>query len=339
MTESSSTESPLAAATGDLGMQATEAFELVSNETRLAILLALWEAFDPETSDNAVSFSDLRERVGVRDSGQFNYHLGKLTDRFVKDTDDGYELRMLGFKIVKAIIAGTGREDQALPPTEIDMSCHQCGGAVEIRYEHEHLFYVCTECEGTVPSDIPDDLLFTGTLARQDFNAAGLADRTPQEVFVAATIERFQTFGLLSRGLCPECSGAIDETLHVCTSHETSSDEVCPNCDTRDEVRIRYVCSVCKWWGLLPVEAALYDHPAIVAFCHEMGIELTWDLDDPETGGGLWNHFAARQHTLVSEDPIRIRVCVPGDDERLQLTIDENLSVIDTRRTSISKTA
>jgi DNA-binding transcriptional ArsR family regulator len=48
-----------------------EAFAVVGNETRLAILEALWRS--PE---RPVTFSDLRRRVGMRDSAQFNYHLG-----------------------------------------------------------------------------------------------------------------------------------------------------------------------------------------------------------------------------------------------------------------------
>jgi hypothetical protein len=54
------------------------AFRLLSDETRVGILRGLWEA-----SNDAVSFSELRERVGTPDSGQFNYHLGKLREHFV----------------------------------------------------------------------------------------------------------------------------------------------------------------------------------------------------------------------------------------------------------------
>jgi hypothetical protein len=59
----------------------------------LSILLGLWEAFEPFTEENAVSFSELRDRVGTRDSGQFNYHLDQLTGHFIRATDSGYELR------------------------------------------------------------------------------------------------------------------------------------------------------------------------------------------------------------------------------------------------------
>ena len=55
-----------------------DAFALIGNETRLAILEALWAA-----DERPVSFSELRRAVGMRDSAQFNYHLQKLTGHFV----------------------------------------------------------------------------------------------------------------------------------------------------------------------------------------------------------------------------------------------------------------
>jgi DNA-binding transcriptional ArsR family regulator len=50
-----------------------EAFAALGDPTRIAILRALFE--DPH---EPTAFSDLRRAVGVRDSGQFNYHLGEL---------------------------------------------------------------------------------------------------------------------------------------------------------------------------------------------------------------------------------------------------------------------
>ncbi len=92
-----SPETPLNTVAERVGEQTADAFEILGNETRLAILFALWEAMDPgsplsEPSDPAVSFSDLKERVGIRDSGQFNYHLDKLVGPFVDQSEEGYTL-------------------------------------------------------------------------------------------------------------------------------------------------------------------------------------------------------------------------------------------------------
>ena len=39
--------------------------------------------------DDPRTFSELREAVGMRDSGQFNYHLDKLLGTFVRVTEEG----------------------------------------------------------------------------------------------------------------------------------------------------------------------------------------------------------------------------------------------------------
>ncbi|MFT4933083.1 MAG: DNA-binding transcriptional ArsR family regulator, partial [Natronomonas sp.] len=66
--------------------EAEEVFAVLADDTRVAILQALWE-----TEDYEASFSELRDAVGMRDSGQFNYHLDKLVGPFVAKAEDGYE--------------------------------------------------------------------------------------------------------------------------------------------------------------------------------------------------------------------------------------------------------
>ncbi|WP_123538752.1 winged helix-turn-helix domain-containing protein [Halosimplex salinum] len=72
----------------------TDTFTLLSNETRVRILAAL-----ADSDAEAVRFSDLRSRVGVTDSGQFNYHLEKLRGELVAKTDDGYALTDAGGRV------------------------------------------------------------------------------------------------------------------------------------------------------------------------------------------------------------------------------------------------
>ena len=86
--ESQVPESPLDSAAGAAEPHVTEAFKLLSDEIRLAILLALWEVYAPRAENNAISFSQLLGRVGVRDSGNFSYHLDKLVGHYVEETDD-----------------------------------------------------------------------------------------------------------------------------------------------------------------------------------------------------------------------------------------------------------
>ncbi|MEF8884798.1 MAG: helix-turn-helix domain-containing protein, partial [Haloarculaceae archaeon] len=94
-----------------------EAFAALADDTRVDILRALWS-----DEDQRATFSELREAVGMRDSGQFNYHLDKLVGRFVRKTDDGYELTLAGLYVNGAIEAGAISYGplypfSAMPPT------------------------------------------------------------------------------------------------------------------------------------------------------------------------------------------------------------------------------
>ena len=92
MADASSIETPLGKVAGATGPRAVEAFSILGHETRLAILLALWEAYEPFAAENAVPFAELRRHVGMRDGSQFNYHLSRLVGHYVQKTETRYEL-------------------------------------------------------------------------------------------------------------------------------------------------------------------------------------------------------------------------------------------------------
>lgn len=78
-----------------------EAFAVLGNETRLAILLAL------NRSDGELAYSELKRQVGVYDSGRFNYHLDKLLGHFIDGTEGGYRLRDIGRRAAQAVVSET----------------------------------------------------------------------------------------------------------------------------------------------------------------------------------------------------------------------------------------
>src|SRR6056297_2885902 len=82
-----------------------DAFTLLADETRVKILRALGDAGGPNGAV-PLSFSELRERAGVAESGRFNYHLGELVGHFVGRSDEGYELLFPGVKVYQSIRAG-----------------------------------------------------------------------------------------------------------------------------------------------------------------------------------------------------------------------------------------
>ena len=100
------------------GVAPEEAFSALGHEIRVAILRTLWEA---ETA----AYSEVKERVGVRDSGQFNYHLGKLVDHFVERTVEGYHLSEAGQQTMQAIHAGIFDELPAFWPDAIGFDVKQ----------------------------------------------------------------------------------------------------------------------------------------------------------------------------------------------------------------------
>jgi DNA-binding transcriptional ArsR family regulator len=320
--------SPLDEAAGAAGPHTVEVFKLLSDETRLAILLALWEAYDPGEGRGTVSFSDLCDRVGAADSGNFAYHLDKLEARFVEATETGYALSTAGHRIVRSVIAGTGLEEATLEPTEIPRSCPACGDPLEIAYRDQRLYQRCSGCEGSLgpssPLRAPE-----GTVTVHDgFEPAGLAGRTPEEVFVAGTIDQTLALALVVRGVCPACTGSIEDALDVCEDHDPPPGNRCEACGTRDEVRARYVCSVCKFNVSYPAWCVTLDHPASLAFYHDHGFEGTYGLEDPETTARLWERFRRRQQ-IVDRDPLRVRVVVEDAGETLALLLDGELDVIE----------
>jgi len=116
-----------------MGEDPTDALEVLGNEIRMAILRELAEA------DGALTFTELRERVGVRDTGKFNYHLTKLCAYFVRETDGGYELGHAGSRV---IAAGDVEADPAVADGATDVredDCPVCGESDCGKYFHVHL--------------------------------------------------------------------------------------------------------------------------------------------------------------------------------------------------------
>lgn len=326
MAETNPAPSPLEAAAGATGAHATDAFKVLSDETRLAILLALWEAYDPYGTNPGLAFSELYDRVAVRDSANFTYHLDKLTDHFVEKTEEGYTLRNAGLVIVRAIIAGAGIHDTVVDPVELGLRCHRCGeGRVELSYQHEAVRLTCSDCAGFMT----DDEYPRGTIAKFWCDPAGVAPRRPAELLVTSVIRSENRNRMMEAGVCPECSGPIDASLRLCTEHAPDPGEVCSNCKTRDSARVRYVCTVCKHRNRRPVELTVVDHPTVIAFYDRHGVDPRWDVDAPDRCIRMMERLWAMEHTLVSTDPVRIRVTIPCGGDELRLTLDGDWDVID----------
>jgi DNA-binding transcriptional ArsR family regulator len=318
-----STASPLEVAAGGDTERAAEAFATLSNETRLAILLALWDAHDSVNPDDGVPFSDLRERVGTRDSGQFNYHLEQLVGRFVRKVDDGYVLRRAGQKLVRTVIAGAGIEEPTLERTPIDVPCPYCGGQTAVLYEDEWLYHVCTECEGGFAgSDAQPDGYLTGAA----LDPAGFADRSPEELWAAALSRGYQDMKTMLEGVCNECSGPVSLKLKVCEDHDDEG--VCATCGRTPVALVILGCTVCKNYHASSPRGLVLHHPAVVAFYYERGVEVGYSHGDVERLRQRERLATRNEQRVVSADPPRVEVTVHHGGDELRLTMDEDAEVV-----------
>lgn len=300
-----------------------EAFKLLSDGTRLELLQALWEAHDPENPD-PVRFADLRERVRIDDSGQVHYHLDKLTDHFVRHSEEGYELRESGKRIVRTILSGTALDDREIEPVEVDTSCPYCGSQTLLRYKNGWRYLECTDCDvRCVPSFPP------GVISMSEFPPSGLRDRTPSEISDADWIWSAHRRASVMDGVCPECAGNMPITsITICDDHQPDWEEYqfCENCESIFRMIVSHVCEQCKYRWSMPISNYLTIEPAVSAFYYEHGI--AFDFATPEQFGLLLDV----EKELISENPRRIRLTIPLEGDELSLTFDGRMEVVSTDR-------
>ena len=345
MTGPESPDTPLEAAAGTAGPRAVEAFATLGNEMRLSILLALWEAYEPFGGGNALTFSELRERLGRPDSGQFNYHLDKLEPQFVRKTEagertdgsrgradgrsaGGYELRRAGHQLVRTVIAGVGLEEPDLDRTELDWTCPLCDAPTESAYEDGWLLRVCTECEGQFGNT---DGFPEGTLDAVEPKPAGFVGRSADEVWEAVGVSLHAEILAALEGACTTCRGPIERWLDLCEDHTTEG--ICPTCNRQDALLACFRCTVCKQGHGVPSTGLVRLHPAVVSFFHDHGVPLLYEAGSARnrTVGGL-RPSAEITEAVLSMEPPRVRTTIEYAGERLQLTLEENLDVTDVQR-------
>jgi hypothetical protein len=278
-----------------------DAFELVAHETRLDILEVLNAAARP------LAFGELRERVGVEDPGGFNYHLGKLVGRLVQNEDAGYELAEPGHRIVGGVLSGGFTKALNADPVSVDGTCSECSAPLEARFHDNGIRVVCQECgfEYTDPQ-IPAGAL--EGVSRE--NAPAIVEQWLKRVHAAAEY-----------GFCYNCDGRLNQDVVVPT------DESAPEWLTGDELdaTIIYNCERCGrgWQSILPF--AILNHPAVVAFHYEHGIDLR---KTPEWSLGWLRAGLAR---VVNEVPLTIELPITLDNETYIFTIDRDLDIIHQR--------
>ncbi|WP_435365491.1 winged helix-turn-helix domain-containing protein [Haloarchaeobius sp. DYHT-AS-18] len=289
------------------------AFALLGNETRVAILRELWTS----ATEGPVPFSELRERVGMRDSGQFNYHLMKLTDTFVRkvepdeddDSEGGYTLRFAGVSVVGAILSGAYQQAGFDDPVPVDGECIRCGGALELAYEHERANLSCTECDNfTTQSNVPAGVFSEVDLAE----TPAVFDR-----WIRSQVDQ------VAAGFCMLCQGPTG--FEVSIGGGTALDAADEN-----EVLVRYECERCGAAVFVTVTEAMTRHPAVISFYYDHGLDLR---DEPSWALG----WLLDEVTVVSEDPLVVSFDITLDDETVRLTVDDRLTLVEEERLPVEQ--
>jgi hypothetical protein len=277
----------------------TEPFDLVTEETRTAILgtLATHQAKHPDSP--SIGFTDLREQVGVEDSGNFNYHLDKLQPAYVRQTESGYALTHAGLSLVGTLRAGVG-EQTTRGPEQLDATCNICDTALTARYEDALLSVQCNNGH-KFPQDFLPPNAVTG--------------RSLEAVITLQTRRTLHDLELVRDGVCPACFDDVEREHTVL-----------------DAPQARHVltatCTGCGRVSGSPVGLYLLREPPVVAFYHDHGVDVTetplWELD-----------LAIADPTVRSEEPLRLALSVTEGGEQLTVVFDEYTHLLDSERTRV----
>lgn len=302
-----------------------EAFSVLGNEARLQILQTLGAA------DDSLAFSELYDRVEYEGSSNFGYHLEQLVGHFVSKTDDGYDLRQAGQRVVEAVLSGAVTDDPVLEPTTIDRPCPFCDADIRVAFQQERVELHCPECSGMgaggykdPKQDRFDDY---GTLGHLLLPPAGVHGRTAPEVLQAAELWTATQVQSVSRGICPRCSAPIVHSTHVCENHSVTDDR-CDQCDLRFAAMVSASCTNCIFNLTAPVVTHLAVHTELMSFMIDHGI-------DPVSPEGYKFPLSSVEETVLSANPFEARYTFTTDDDTLTLSVDDELSVVDvTRRIS-----
>ncbi|WP_121741170.1 DUF7351 domain-containing protein [Natronorubrum halophilum] len=297
----------------------SDAFQALGNEIRMGILETMLERVDGD-GPSRVTFSELFEASEVDTSAGFAYHLEQLVGPYLRKhaegdengdsdvTTAGYELTYAGLQIARAIATGTYTHRVDHPPIALEEACPFCGReALEAESTDNIVTVACAGCERR--------LLALG------FPPSGLEahGRSFPEAFDRHHRHRL---ALMRDGVCPACAGAV--TARVDTPSSAVADEL--PADHMGHVQAVLECSTCGTEARCPVTLALLEHAAVVSFYRDHDRDVG---DRP-----IWNVGHEWAETVLSEDPLAVRVVVELEDDVLALYVNERLEVVDVQRSS-----
>lgn len=306
------------------GLTPHEAFSILGDRKRIDIIRVLWERgahreYEEIFDDAAtLAFSDLQRSVGIRDNGQFNYHLSRLVPHFVRSVEDGYRLSEAGKQIARTVIAIAGDD---LPETinQLDAECPVCEGSLSMGYRDQWLTYVCTECTSNFGDSPPDGIVLYGA-----FPPAGFLTRDPLEVYRTSLYRCMLDLAYLMHGVCRECVGPISSSLEICSDHDETDGQACHHCGTSIAAWGDLRCASCRFAKRLPVELCALGLTPVIAYLYD----AEFDVLSP-TLEELYTFIDECVETTNSTDPAQSTIELTSDAGSLAVTFDEDLRIVD----------
>lgn len=244
--------------------ESAELLKLFGNDTRQRILQTLWEHLDLHDyvtrTQAGLSFTELRERAGVSDSGNFNYHIGRLTGKLVEKQDGEYVLTPLGYNLMRSIQELRSFSYEVQPEQRIDTPCPFCGGDLVTEYRRELVRVRCCDCGGLSGGELMSARI---RATATDLGMRQLLDRAVLNLFSRLRKSRY--------GVCWNCLNRLEQSLVVCGDHQRREGGACAECLTRHRVRTRVECQNCDTSDSGPLLEYAVTHPVTMAFFHRHG--------------------------------------------------------------------
>ena len=280
----------------------SDAFAVLGNETRLRALAALLEDGTPTTR----SFSELAAASGADTTAGFAYHLRQLTGRYLRELADGYTLTDAGTRVARAARAGVYTDSVDREPVPVEDPCPFCGErSLEAGARDNTVSMVCTACDRT--------------LFRLPFPPGGFRSHADEALPTALDRLYRSRVALLTEGSCPDCGGAASASVRTVGVEDAGWTT---GAGERPQLRLR--CGACGYGLRCPVTLSVLDHPAVVAFYHEHGVDLR---ERP-----IWNVGEEWREQLLSSEPLAVRVSTALEGDGLELFVARDGSVVESRR-------
>jgi hypothetical protein len=314
----------------------SDAFDPLGNETRIAVLRAMFERDGTHLRPTTRTFSELYEATEASTTAGFAYHLRQLVGPYLRKREDAeaYELTYAGLQVGRGLAVGTYTESVDREPIGLDEDCPLCGDPeLALRATDNVATVGCGACDRE--------------LLALPFPPGGLRSHDADSLPAAFDRHHRHRIALMADGNCPECGGRVEGRVDLVGGDgpEEADDERTERADERANERAdegdeqanerderdgppqalaNVDCTACGYALGCPVTLTTLSRPAVVSFFHDHGVDLR---DRP-----IWNVGPEWRERVVSTDPLAVRVSATLDGETLALYLGRDLSVVHTDR-------